>query len=120
MILWVAPIGAFGAIADVVGETGWDAVMQLATLMLGVLHHLPHLRVRRARRAAVAGHRVSIFKLVRYLAREYLLIVATSSSESALPRLIAKMEHARRGAQPRSASLCRPATRSTSTAPRST
>ena len=41
----------------------------------------------------VAG--VSIFKLVRYLAREYLLIVATSSSESALPRLIAKMEHAR-------------------------
>jgi aerobic C4-dicarboxylate transport protein len=38
--------------------------------------------------------KVSIFKLVRYLAREYLLIVATSSSESALPRLIAKMEHA--------------------------
>jgi aerobic C4-dicarboxylate transport protein len=36
---------------------------------------------------------VSIFKLVRYLAREYLLIFATSSSESALPRLIAKMEH---------------------------
>jgi aerobic C4-dicarboxylate transport protein len=40
----------------------------------------------------VAG--MSIFKLVRYLAREYLLIVATSSSESALPRLIAKLEHA--------------------------
>ena len=36
---------------------------------------------------------VSIFKLVRYLAREYLLIFSTSSSESALPRLIAKMEH---------------------------
>jgi aerobic C4-dicarboxylate transport protein len=41
---------------------------------------------------------VSVFKLTRYLAREYLLIVATSSSESALPRLIAKMEHA--GVQP--------------------
>lgn len=40
---------------------------------------------------SVAG--VSIFRLVRYLAREYLLIFATSSSESALPRLIAKMEH---------------------------
>jgi aerobic C4-dicarboxylate transport protein len=40
---------------------------------------------------AVSG--ISIFKLVRYLAREYLLIVSTSSSESALPRLIAKMEH---------------------------
>src|SRR5262249_32734784 len=36
---------------------------------------------------------VSIFRLMRYLAREYLLIFATSSSESALPRLIAKMEH---------------------------
>ncbi len=80
--------------AKVVGDTGFDAVVQLGVLMLafyltciifvfGVLGAL--LRV-------AAG--VSIFKLVRYLAREYLLIVATSSSESALPRLIAKMEHA--------------------------
>ena len=36
---------------------------------------------------------LSIFKLMKYLAREYLLIVSTSSSETALPRLIAKMEH---------------------------
>ena len=93
MILWLAPIGAFGAIANVVGQTGWEAVKQLAVLMLafyitcvifvfGILGVL--LRT-------MAG--VSIFRLVRYLAREYLLIVATSSSESALPRLIAKMEH---------------------------
>lgn len=40
---------------------------------------------------AVAG--VNIFKLMKYLAREYLLIFSTSSSEAALPRLIAKMEH---------------------------
>ncbi|ORI15387.1 cation:dicarboxylase symporter family transporter [Rhodococcus sp. 1168] len=93
MILWLAPIGAFGAIAGVVGATGFDAVIQLGTLMsafyitcaifvfvfLGLI-----LRF-------VTGF--SIFKLVKYLAREYLLIVATSSSESALPRLIAKMEH---------------------------
>ena len=93
MILWLAPIGAFGAIANVVGQTGLSAVVQLGALMLafyltclvfvfGVLGTL--LRT-------VAG--VSVFKLVRYLAREYLLIFATSSSESALPRLIAKMEH---------------------------
>lgn len=93
MVLWLAPIGAFGAIANVVARTGVDAVIKLATLMIafyltcllfvfGVLGVL--LRV-------VSG--VSIFKLVRYLAREYLLIVATSSSESALPRLIAKMDH---------------------------
>ncbi len=93
MVLWLAPIGAFGAMANVVGQTGWSAVTNLLTLMLGfyltcvvfvfgVLGVL--LRV-------VSG--VSIFKLVRYLAREYLLIFATSSSEAALPRLIAKMEH---------------------------
>lgn len=93
MVLWLAPIGAFGAMANVVGQTGWSAVTSLLTLMLGfyttcvvfifvVLGLLLRL---------VSG--ASIFKLVRYLAREYLLIFATSSSEAALPRLIAKMEH---------------------------
>jgi aerobic C4-dicarboxylate transport protein len=93
MILWVAPIGAFGAIANVVGQTGWSAVTQLLTLMLGfyltcIVFVFGVLGVLLR---AVSG--VSIFRLVRYLAREYLLIFATSSSESALPRLIAKMEH---------------------------
>ncbi|MCZ4076735.1 cation:dicarboxylase symporter family transporter [Rhodococcus sp. H36-A4] len=93
MILWLAPIGAFGAIAGVVGATGFDAVIQLGTLMLAFyitcaifVFGFLGLILR-----FVAGF--SIFKLVKYLAREYLLIVATSSSESALPRLIAKMEH---------------------------
>ena len=36
---------------------------------------------------------INIFRVMRYLGREYLLIVSTSSSEVALPRLIAKMEH---------------------------
>lgn len=66
---------------------------------------------------AVTGF--NIFKLVKYLAREYLLIFATSSSESALPRLIAKMEHVASSA-PRWASSFPRATRSISTAPRST
>ncbi|WP_409436687.1 cation:dicarboxylate symporter family transporter [Mycobacterium sp. SMC-14] len=93
MILWLAPIGAFGAIANVVGQTGWTAVSQLLTLMLGfyVTCALFVFGVLGVLLRAVSG--VSIFKLVRYLAREYLLIFSTSSSESALPRLIAKMEH---------------------------
>jgi aerobic C4-dicarboxylate transport protein len=93
MILWLAPIGAFGAIANVVGQTGWAAVTQLLTLMLGfyLTCAVFVFGVLGVLMRAVAG--VSIFKLVRYLAREYLLIVSTSSSESALPRLIAKMEH---------------------------
>lgn len=93
MILWLAPIGAFGAIANVVGQTGWTAVTQLLTLMLGfyITCVLFVFGVLGTLLRLVAG--VSIFKLVRYLAREYLLIFSTSSSESALPRLIAKMEH---------------------------
>ena len=93
MVLWLAPIGAFGAIANVVGQTGWSAVTQLLTLMLGfyITCILFVFGVLGVLMRAVAG--VSIFRLVRYLAREYLLIFATSSSESALPRLIAKMEH---------------------------
>lgn len=93
MILWLAPIGAFGAIASVVGKTGVAAILGLGLLLIafyltcavfivGVLGGL--LRV-------VTG--VNIFSLMRYLGREYLLIVGTSSSESALPRLIAKLEH---------------------------
>lgn len=93
MILWLAPIGAFGAIANVVGQTGWTAVTQLLALMLGfyVTCVLFVFGVLGVLLRAVSG--VSIFRLVRYLAREYLLIFSTSSSESALPRLIAKMEH---------------------------
>ncbi|MGO4690589.1 cation:dicarboxylate symporter family transporter [Glaciibacter sp. 2TAF33] len=93
MIMWVAPIGAFGAIAAVVGQTGFQAVVSLFTLMASfyltcaifivvILGGLLKL---------VTG--VNIFKLMRYLGREYLLIFSTSSSEAALPRLIAKMEH---------------------------
>ena len=85
MILWVAPIGAFGAIAGVVGQTGWKAVGQLLMLMLGFYITCLIFVFRCARRHPADLHRVSIFKLVRYLAREYLLIFATSSSESALP-----------------------------------
>jgi aerobic C4-dicarboxylate transport protein len=94
MIMWAAPLGAFGAIAAVVGATGADALRGLALLMaafyltcaifvfvvLGTV-----LRM-------VAG--VNVFSLLKYLGREFLLILSTSSSETALPRLIAKMEHA--------------------------
>jgi aerobic C4-dicarboxylate transport protein len=93
MIMWLAPVGAFGAIAAVIGETGADALKSLAMLMFAfyltcalfvfvVLGTLLRL---------VTG--LNIFSVLRYLAREFLLIVSTSSSETALPRLIAKMEH---------------------------
>ncbi|MGO1307019.1 MAG: cation:dicarboxylate symporter family transporter [Microbacterium gubbeenense] len=93
MVLWVAPVGAFGAIAGVVGETGWGAVGALAVLM--VAFYITCALFIGVVLAAVLWFvsRINIFSLMKYLAREYLLIVSTSSSESALPRLIAKMEH---------------------------
>lgn len=93
MVMWTAPVGAFGAMAAVVGATGVDALKSLAVIMVGfyatcvlfvflVLGTLLKL---------VTG--LSVFRLLRYLGREFLLILSTSSSETALPRLIAKMEH---------------------------
>lgn len=94
MVMWAAPIGAFGAIAGVVGETGVDALKSLAVLMIGfyVTCALFVFVVLGAILKLTTG--VNIFALLRYLGREFLLILSTSSSESALPRLIAKMEHA--------------------------
>ena len=94
MIMWAAPIGAFGAIAGVVGETGVDALKSLAVLMLGfyITCVLFVFVVLGTVLRLTAG--INVFTLLRYLAREFLLILSTSSSESALPRLIAKMEHA--------------------------
>lgn len=93
MIMWLAPIGAFGAIAAVVGETGVDALKSLAQIMLG-FYVTCAIFVFVVLAAILWGFtRINIFSLLRYLGREFLLIVSTSSSESALPRLIAKMEH---------------------------
>ena len=93
MIMWLAPIGAFGAIAAVVGETGWGALRSLALLM-GAFYLTCALFVfvvLGGLLKVVTG--LNVFSLLKYLAREFLLIVSTSSSETALPRLIAKMEH---------------------------
>nr|WP_206322770.1 cation:dicarboxylase symporter family transporter [Streptomyces sp. HNM0575] len=93
MVMWAAPVGAFGAMAAVVGETGLDALKSLAIIMVGFyttcvvfVFGVLGLLLK-----AITG--INVLSLFRYLAREFLLILSTSSSESALPRLIAKMEH---------------------------
>ncbi|EKX66037.1 cation:dicarboxylase symporter family transporter [Streptomyces ipomoeae] len=93
MVMWAAPIGAFGAIAAVTGSAGLDALKSLAVLMLGfyITCFLFVFIVLGALLKVVSG--LNVFSLFKYLGREFLLILSTSSSESALPRLIAKMEH---------------------------
>ncbi len=94
MIMWAAPVGAFGAIAAVVGETGLDALKSLAVLMVAfyVTCFVFVFVILGTVLKMASG--VNLFSLLRYLGREFLLILSTSSSETALPRLIAKMEHA--------------------------
>ncbi len=92
-IMWLAPIGAFGAIAGVVGGAGWSAIAALG-MLVGVFYATCAVFVIVILGAILrATTGLSILKLLYYLRQEYLLIVATSSSETALPRLIAKMEH---------------------------
>lgn len=93
MIMWLAPVGAFGAIAAVVGATGFQAIVSMFTLMAAfyITCALFIIIILGGLLKVVTG--VNIFKLMKYLGREYLLIFSTSSSEAALPRLIAKMEH---------------------------
>ena len=76
-----------------VGGDGLGALGALASMMLGfyITCALFVLVVLGTLLRPVTG--LNILKLLRYLGREFLLIVSTSSSESALPRLIAKMEH---------------------------
>lgn len=93
MVLWLAPIGAFGAMAGVVGSTGAKAVGQMLLLMVAFyITCILFICVVLGSVLAIFT-RFNIFKLMKYLAKEYLLIVATSSSESALPNLMRKMEH---------------------------
>ncbi|MEU5861431.1 MULTISPECIES: cation:dicarboxylase symporter family transporter [unclassified Nonomuraea] len=93
MVMWAAPVGAFGAIAAVVGATGIEALKSLAIIMIAfyVTCLLFVGVVLGALLWLVA--RINLWSLLRYLGREFLLILSTSSSETALPRLIAKMEH---------------------------
>lgn len=93
MILWLAPIGAFGAIAAVVGKTGFAAIVSLGVLMIAFYITCAVFIFAILATMLWAVARINILSLMKCLGREYLLIVGTSSSESALPRLFAKMEH---------------------------
>jgi aerobic C4-dicarboxylate transport protein len=93
LIMWAAPLGAFGGMAYTVGQFGGASLTNLVLLMVtfwgtcaifvfGVLGIV----------SRVAGF--SIFRLIRLIRDELLIIVGTSSSETVLPRLLAKLQAA--------------------------
>ena len=92
-IMRLAPIGAFGAMAFTVGKYGLKSLTSLGYLMGSFyLTCLVFIFVVLGLIARAAGF--SIVKLIRYIKEELLIVLGTSSSESALPRLMMKMEHA--------------------------
>jgi len=93
MVMWVAPVGVFGAMAAVIGETGAGALLSLGKVMLGFYLTCALFIIVVLGTILRLNTGISIFKLMKYLGKEFLLIVSTSSSETALPRLIGKMEH---------------------------
>jgi aerobic C4-dicarboxylate transport protein len=88
-----APIGAFGAFAFTVGKYGIASIVSLAALV-GTFYATSLLFVLVVLGAIAALNGFSILKLLRYLKEELLLVLGTSSSESALPSLLEKMERA--------------------------
>jgi aerobic C4-dicarboxylate transport protein len=93
MLMKLAPIGAFGAIAFTIGEFGIGSIVSLAALVATFyLTSLLFVLVVLGLVARLTGF--SILALIRYLREELLLVLGTSSSEAALPSLMEKMEAA--------------------------
>lgn len=90
LIMKVAPIGAFGAMAFTIGQYGLDAIAQLAKLMFG-FYATCAIFVFFVLGALMRMMRLSIWELLKYIKEEILIVLGTSSSESALPRLMDKM-----------------------------
>lgn len=91
IIMYAAPIGAFGAMAFTVGTYGVDSLLSLAKLMatfyltcvvfiFGVLGAIAYF------------HGFSLLKFLRYVKEELLIVLGASSSEAALPGMMTKLE----------------------------
>ncbi len=92
IVMKFAPIGAFGAMAFTIGKYGLGTLVQLGSLMLG-FYATCAIFVFGVLGAVAALCGFSIFKFIRYIKEELLIVLGTSSSESVLPRMLAKMEN---------------------------
>jgi aerobic C4-dicarboxylate transport protein len=91
MIMKLAPIGAFGAMAFTIGQYGVGSLVQLGYLM--ACFYVTCLAFILIVLGGICrAHGFSVLKLIRYIREELMIVLGTSSSESALPRMLAKME----------------------------
>ena len=88
--MYIAPIGAFGAIAFTVGRFGPASLLALGHLVL-MFYVLCTLFVLLVLWPIARGFRIDMLRLIRYIGTELMIVVGTSSSESVFPRLHAKL-----------------------------
>ena len=91
LIMRLAPIGAFGAMAFTVGRYGLGSLVSLGALMVGV-YLTCGLFVVIVLGTVLRVCGLGLVRFLRYIGEEIVLVLGTSSSESALPRLMSKME----------------------------
>jgi aerobic C4-dicarboxylate transport protein len=92
IIMKVAPIGAFGAMAFTIGKYGVASLLPLAKLM-GTFYATCVIFIFLVLGAIARAHGFSIWKFIKYIKEELLICLGTSSSESVLPRMMAKLEN---------------------------
>jgi aerobic C4-dicarboxylate transport protein len=93
LLMSLAPFGAFGAMAFTIGKYGLGTLVSLGTL-IACFYITSALFIILVLGTIARFNGFSIFALIRYLKDELMLVLGTSSSEAALPRLIEKMEQA--------------------------
>ena len=93
MIMKVAPIGAFGAMAFTIGKYGVGSLLSLGQLM-ATFYATCLIFVFVVLGAIARAHGFSIWRFIKYIKEELLIVLGTSSSESVLPRIMAKLENA--------------------------
>ncbi len=92
IIMKVAPIGAFGAMAFTIGKYGVSSLASLAQLM-GTFYVTCLIFIFGVLGLIAKLHGFSIWKFIRYIKEELFIVLGTSSSESVLPRMMVKMEN---------------------------
>jgi aerobic C4-dicarboxylate transport protein len=91
-IMKVAPIGAFGAMAFTIGKYGVGSLVSLGKLM-GTFYITCLVFIFVVLGLIARFHGFSVWKFIKYIKEELLIVLGTSSSESVLPRMMAKMEN---------------------------
>jgi aerobic C4-dicarboxylate transport protein len=92
IVMWAAPLGAFGAIAFTVGKFGAGSLVSLGKLLVG-FYATCLIFVFGVLWPIANWCGFSIFQLIRYIREELLIVFATTSSETVLPQLITKLEN---------------------------